>query len=535
MKAMKLTLFISCAVLIFFSCKKDFTQLNPLDSLSEGTAFSDPSRIELVANGMYQQAAIGVYDAGTGAGAGRGYPFGGASIEQAEMRGEDMVNLATFYQITYQATYSASSANNKNHWEQLYSLINQANVLIEGARNAGQSGILDQSVADSYEGEGRFMRALSYHELLIHFCRPYSDNPTKNLGVPWRDKAINSPTAVQDAYNVDRGTVAATYQNILADLDWAEQHLPETNPHGAARVRKGAAIALKTRVKLFMQDWPGVISEGAKLGTDATSGTFSSPISGFILEADPKAPFTNYSGSKESIFSVAQSAASNGGVNGALAAMLSPASTAASPSAGRGLVAISPNLYNAPFFTTTDKRRGLMVQQATSPKIWFTNKYWDYTTRSNWSPIMRYSEVLLNVAEAKARVGGTDNINSAFMLLNAVRNRSVDIADRYASVPADLILAILNERRIEFSAEGRRWPDIQRLSQDPLYGLNSIPAKILPSQIKGDGSDYNLTTRPTITPGFASIPYSDFRFVWPIASSEINANPILRSQQNPGY
>ncbi|HRN47243.1 MAG TPA: RagB/SusD family nutrient uptake outer membrane protein, partial [Niabella sp.] len=66
----------------------------------------------------------------------------------------------------------------------------------------------------------------------------------------------------------------------------------------------------------------------------------------------------------------------------------------------------------------------------------------------------------------------------AFQLLNAVRNRSVPAADKYTTEPSDLVLAILNERRIEFCAEGRRWPDIHRLVLDPVYKTNGIPAKI---------------------------------------------------------
>ena len=531
----KYVLYILGIFLLSVSCKKSFTELNPLDSLSESTAFSDPAKIELAANGMYQQAAVGIYDPGTGAGAGRGYPFGGASVEQGEMRGEDMVNLATFYAITYEATYNAASANNANHWEQLYQLINQANVLADGANKAGQNGILAAEIAQQYEGEGRFMRALAHHELLVHFCRPYADNNGASKGVPYRNIVINTPKAVEEGAAMGRGTVKEAYTKLLADLDLAEQYLPATQARGAARATKGAAIALKTRIKLHMGDWPGVITEGAKLGTDGTGPSFSSPVSGFILEADPETPFKNYTGSKESVFSIANSASSNGGVNGALPQMLSAASTAAAPSAGRGLVAISPNFYNAPFWVTGDKRRNLLVQQATSPKIWFTNKYWDYTTRANWTPIIRYAEVLLNVAEAKARAGGAANLLGAFNLLNAVRNRSVPVADRFLVPPVDLINAILQERRIELSAEGRRWPDIHRLALDPVYGTNGIPAKILRSQIKDNGSDYDLVTRPMITPSKAAIPYNDYRFVWPLSSREVSSNPVLRAEQNPEY
>lgn len=528
-------IFILSGLMMLPSCKK-FTELNPLSSLSEATAFTDPSKIELVANGVYQAAAVGFYDPGTGRVAGRGYPFGGASIEQGEMRGEDMVNLATFYQITYESTINATTANNVNHWSQLYALINQANVLIAGVRIAGTSGIITTAVAEQYEGEGRYLRALAHHELLIHFCRPYADGAGSKPGVPYRDIAVNTPEAVALAASIDRGTVAQDYTKILADLDWAEGHLSVTNTKGFARATKGAAIALKTRIKLHMGDWAGVIAEGAKLGADAVAGPYVSPIGAYTLEASPATPFTSFSSNKESIFSIANSAASNGGVNGALAQMLGPSSTATILSAGRGLVGISPNLYNAPFWVTGDLRRDLLtVQQGTSPKIYFTYKYRDYINRSDWAPIMRYAEVLLNVAEADARLGGAVPFSKAFNLLNAVRNRSVPSAAQFLAPPADLILAILNERRIEFSAEGRRWPDIHRLALDPIYGTGGVPAKVLFSQMNATGSDFNLVTRPMITPGKVALPYSDYRFLWPIPSVETSANPVLAAQQNPNY
>ncbi|MFT4023253.1 MAG: RagB/SusD family nutrient uptake outer membrane protein [Flavihumibacter sp.] len=191
-------------------------------------------------------------------------------------------------------------------------------------------------------------------------------------------------------------------------------------------------------------------------------------------------------------------------------------------------------MYNASFWVTGDLRRSLLtVQQTTNgARYYFTYKYRDYQNRSDYAPIIRYAEVLLNVAEAYARTGENDK---ALNLLNAVRDRSVPAGDRFGSTaPADLVLAILQERRIEFLAEGRRWPDIHRLANDPQYGLAGIPAKIIVTQLQGSGADYDLDSRPTITPSFAAIPYSDFRFLWPIPSTEISANITLRDQQNPG-
>ncbi|GAB3808203.1 hypothetical protein GCM10028819_46710 [Spirosoma humi] len=510
-------------LLLVSSCK-NFTELNPLSSLSETTAFTSPNSIELVANGVYQAAAVGLYNGG----AGRGYPFGAASIEQGEMRGEDMVNLQAFYDITYRANYTTTSANNVNHWEQLYALINQTNVLIDGVTKAGASGIITPAIATQYAAEGRFLRALAHHELLIHFCRPFADDNGSKPGVPFREKPITSTTSVGEGLAQDRGTVAQTYAKILADLDFSEANLPATrSANGISRATAGAAIALKTRVKLHMQDWAGVVTEGAKLGTAATTGTFTSPIGNYKLEASPETPFTSFQANTESIFSIANGPNSNGGTNGALPGMLGPVSLG-----GRDLVATSPNLYNAPFWVTGDTRRTLLqVKQSTgSYPFYFNYKYRLYTTRADWAPILRYAEVLLNVSEAYARQGTTPQ---AFLLLNAVRNRSVPTAERFTTAPTDLIQSVLNERRIEFAGEGRRWPDIHRLALDTKYSTNGIPAKVDVAQIKS--TSYDLTNRPMIAGIIAAVPYNDYRFLWPIPTSEVATNKTLAAQQNPGY
>ncbi|MBB6003185.1 RagB/SusD family nutrient uptake outer membrane protein [Arcicella rosea] len=78
-------------------------------------------------------------------------------------------------------------------------------------------------------------------------------------------------------------------------------------------------------------------------------------------------------------------------------------------------------------------------------------------------PVLRYAEVLLNLAEAKARLAGASVDASALALLNAVRGRSTTAytAADFANSTA-LVNAILTERRIEFLGEGFRSIDLQR-------------------------------------------------------------------------
>jgi hypothetical protein len=530
------------ALLSAESCKK-YTELNPINSLSESTAFTTPANIELVAAGVYSTASYGFYYSTIGgSNSPRGYAFGAAAIEQSEMRGEDMVNLATFYQITNEATYDPTTANNVNMFNNLYGLINQANILITGVEAAAAKGTITTAVATQYEAEGRFLRALAHHELVINFCRPYVDGKGANPGVPYRTQAVNSTDAVNQQLSLGRGTVADDYKNILSDLDYAETNLPVKNSvNGITRASKGAAIALKTRVKLHMEDFAGVITEGAKLGATGTAATYTSPIGGYTLTASPDGPFTSFASNTESVFSIENSAASNGGVNGALPNMFGGAAYIGQTTTfgGRGLVATAPNLYNASFWVTGDKRRTLMqIQASTSTAKFFYNyKYRDPTNKTDYAPIVRYAEVLLNVAEAFARTTPLDP--KALSLLNAVRNRSVPAANQYASVAVfasgdALTQAILNERRVEFAGEGRRWSDITRLSKSTFaVPGGGIPAKTIAADLKGDGSQYDIVNRPVVPTSKAAIPYSDNRFLWPIPVQEINANPNFA--QNPGY
>lgn len=510
-------------LLLLTSCD-GLTDLQPADAFSDQTAFSSPQRVELTAIGMYEAAQSGSYAGG----AVRGYPFGAASIEQGDMRGEDMLNQALFFQITYEASYTPFSANNVWMWNTLFSLINQANVLIEGSKQAATAKVITDAQQVNYEGEARFMRALAYHELLINFSRPFADNNGAALGVPIRDFAVNSPATVDKAVAQPRNTVAECYKFILSDLDFAETNLPTTRAGNLRVTRpvKGAAIALKTRIKLHQADWQGVVTEAAKITT--ASAPFTSPISGFALGATPAAPFTN-TYSTEAVYSIENNATDNAGVNGALAAMLGNPTLG-----GRGLSRISPIAYNLPEWRGDDLRRGLMNQDGRS---YYTAKFSDYVNRTDNAPIMRYAEVLLNAAEAKARLGtGVDA--SALALLNAVRNRAVTAAaNQYTAASfADknaFIRAILAERRIEFLGEGRRWSDIHRLSLDATFSVGGIPAKMAFGNAVF--TTYNFTTPPTLTKTIATIPYTDYRYVWPIPADELSRNATLAKQQNPGY
>ena len=128
----------------------------------------------------------------------------------------------------------------------------------------------------------------------------------------------------------------------------------------------------------------------------------------------------------------------------------------------------------------------------------FLAKYQVASPYTDYAPVIRYSEVLLNYAEALARTNVGVNAK-ALALLSAVRLRSDPSATFTAiTTQQQLIDAILLERRIEFLGEGLRNNDLMRL-------LQTIPAK---------GS------APAKSP-------SEGGYIWPISSDELALNKLM--------
>lgn len=514
--------------LILSSCE-DLIDLKPYSQVDENSAFSTSSLVALSVTGMYQAAQRGDY-----AGNQRGYPWGSAFVQQGDNRGEDVVNIFTFYQLTYTNTHDPTTANNVWWWSDSYRLINRSNIVLAGVQTAADKGVITQAQADQYKGEALVFRAITHFELLIHFSRPFKHtSDASHPGVPYREKAYTTQISIEEGMKQGRNTVAECYQKILADLDQAELYLPTKAQRGAGkpgvvRITKQAAAAFKTRVYLHKYDWAKVITEGSKF---LTGGVYAGSYS---LTSTPGGPFSDSYGNTESIFSLENSGTNNPGVNAALASQYKR----------RLLVCISPIIWRDPAWLTDDKRRSTTTETViptaemvlNSAGRLYTNKYKDVTNYSDASPLIRYAEVLLNLAEAYAR---NNDVVNGLTHLNAVRNRSLATTATQAYTAGSfadnvaLLGAILKERRIEFLMEGRRWPDIHRLQFCPNFPINGIPAKLsngLPA-----ASTFTLGTPYTGTLGVTAIPYTDYRFLWPIPRVETDANPTLAAEQNPGW
>ena len=525
------------------SCTDDAIDLSPKDSITYGVAFETAARCELAIVGCYDAAQSGYYP---GNDQRRGYPFGAASTQQGDMKGEDMLNVQQFFAITYNGDYGTSSPNGQAHWECTYQMINKINIVIDGLETALGNGVITQEKYNDAVGELRFLRALGFHEMLVYFSMPYAATAdASHYGIPVSIVPINSIEKVEEAKSAGRKTVKETYDQILEDLEFAEANLAATkaditknklrdSDNPISRATKTAAIALKARIYQHMGLWDKVASESAKIVSP--SAPFSDPIGGRKLTEQPEGPFANNSDNTESVFSIENSVLDNCTNNGSLSQFYYTV---------RNLVCISPVIINADFWLPEDLRRDQLtdIQSFGGIDAYWSWKYRTGTVMNDWTPIIRYSEVLLNYAEAEARLHGVTA--KAVDLLNAVRNRAViDPAKQFtmATFPNvdKLMEAILNERRIEFLAEGRRWPDIHRLTYDKYAvkcstGTAGIPDKA--SWGSMSTASYNpgsgvIDSNIMKTPGF---PYDDRRYVFPIPQSETSSNPKMAEQQNSGW
>jgi starch-binding outer membrane protein, SusD/RagB family len=513
---------------LFFNSCEDIIELDPYNQVSETAAFNTPSLVELSVVGMYNAAQRGFFNGADF----RGYPFGAAFVQQGDCRGEDAVNQQAFYRFTYEGTYDATTANNVFYWQDTYRLINRCNIIIAGVRTAATNGVITTAAAEQYEGEARLLRAAAYHELLVMFARPYMHTADgSHWGVSYHDKPFTSVATIDEGFTKGRETVAFVYGKILEDLNFAEEKLPLragwNGNYKMSRGTKGAAAAYKVRIHQHMYNWPAVVTEGTKF----TTGAYATE---YALASTPNGSWGNYL-SNEYIYGMENSATNNPGVNAALASQYKT----------RMLVCISPIIWRNPFWLSDDKRREVNTMVFLGSGQVYTNKYKDGTNYSDPTPMMRFPEVLLNLAEAIVRqtpAGASDA--TALGLLNQVRNRALANPATQAYTAASfatnvqLLEAILAERRIELAMEGRRWPDIHRLQFCPHFPINGIPTKVgnlnpVPAAWFTNPGAFGTVAGEAY--GVDNYPYSDYRFIWPIPLAEINANPVLAEQQNPGY
>ena len=475
---------VALATTVFTSCKRELLTPIPQTSISDASAFSTIPRVQGQLLSLYGALKHGNF-------------YGGRYVIYGEIKGDDFINggsnLVTGSDVwNLNPTNSASSVTGL--WAQAYLTINVCNIFLDGMATKG-TAVVGASLASNYVAEAKLIRAISYYSLLQYYARPFADGLGAKPGVPLRLTGIKGA----GESSIARNTVAEVYKQILKDLNEAEAGLPlnYTGSDNTTRAHRNTAIALKTRVYLTMQQYSNVVGEANKIVSANAPFSAGTGVA-HALQANIATVFTNYT-TTESIFSMPMTSTDgdNPGTQNQLGFYFAKTTGNAEYSLNaNGIVADAKWL-------STDKRRSFIATFAGSAPgstIQYLNtKYPTASPFTDYVPVIRYAEVLLNLAEAKARVSNTIDLQSV-ALLNAVRNRS-DATTTFTAAnfatSAELINAILKERRIEFLGEGLRNNDLMRL-------LQTIPAK---------GAAQS------------KLP-SDVGYIWPISATELSLNKL---------
>ena len=414
------------------SCKKDFLNLKPYDSVTASEALKTESDLLVASRGMYSGLRnVDIY--------GRTIPvIGDLMADNIYISGKNSGRY------TAQSNYSVTVTNAEisNNWTASYNVILRANNIINST--------LPSSVnVDQYKGEAYAVRALTYFNLVRVFAKPYSDDPS-GPGVPLVLKYDRDSKP-------SRNTVAEVYTQILADLDQAYTLM--TKYSGSSAFSKFAARGLAAKVNLYKGD----NTKALALANEVISTSGFTVTSTANYAAYWGSPTPNSSANKlETLFEVSSDNIANLGTD-ALAYIYSQA--------GYGDMLASPVLNG--LYSATDVRKGLIIPgtRANVASL-FVNKYPNTQNASDKddTKVLRMSEVYLIAAEAAARLGGTNEVEALSKLNYLVSRRDPSLI--YVSTGAQLINDILTERRKELAFEGDRYFDLTRLKLDVVRSTN---------------------------------------------------------------
>jgi hypothetical protein len=175
-------------------------------------------------------------------------------------------------------------------------------------------------------------------------------------------------------------------------------------------------------------------------------------------------------------------------------------------SAGSFFSQLNPELIN--LFTPGDVRRELFTGTTfgVPGTAYIRPQFNEFASHTGLS----VPEMMLNRAEVYARAG---DVSKTLELLNKLRKTRIKVADYQelsVSGPADLLPAVINERRRELMGTGLRWFDQRRLNLDPEFAKPYVRTFL--------GQQY------TLSPG-------SNRYIYPIAPAVLDLNPEI--QQSP--
>ncbi|RYF12510.1 MAG: RagB/SusD family nutrient uptake outer membrane protein [Flavobacteriales bacterium] len=474
-KINKITIYTSLLLAtIATGCKKEFLEVVPTTSIKASEAFTSPERIASGLTGLYDLTTLSSYT--------------NDMILTADIKGNDILvvsgagNYGRFV-TGYQFSQTYTSNEPLAYWTQAYRIIAGCN---QFELNIPTSP-LTAAQKTAYLAETRALRAEAYFNLVRWYGKPYTVDP-EALGVP----LVLAPLGPTDVPPL-RNKVKEVYAQILTDLLFAEANIPTTKT-SVYRFTKAAVQGYLARIYLTM----GNYTEASKYAKLARVGK---PLStGAALLAGFAAPTSEW------IYAINVRTDDNQG-------FLNVHSFYDPYDIGYSSFRANDAFFNS--FAANDIRKQQFLVNGVlgarrGPEGYLINKFDFRTSAATNTVLIRSSEMYLIEAEAEARLGVANEAAAKAALL-AVQARSIPTAVLSLNTGQALIDEILIERNKELYGEGHKFFDLLRTK-----------TPIVRTATNGHWVALNL-------------PVGDNKLVFPIPQAELNANPLLKPQQNPGY
>lgn len=426
------------------SCES-ILDLEPAQSLSNEVALADDTGVK--------QTLIGAYDRMAQSGI-----LGGDIYMNADLYAgvDDLEWVGTFesYKEIYNRDILVNNAAVQDLWETAYEVTNTCNNILNAL------DVVDAADRDRVEGEALALRAWCLFELTRMFGHQYeAASASTDLAVP----IVLEPTlAIGENSEMVRNTVEECYNQVIADLEAAQEKLPEKNDEF---INTYVASALLARVYLQKEDY-----ENARDAADRVIGS-----NDFELLADVAEAYGQDEATDEDVFSVEISTLDGTNDLNEYYAL--------NDFGGRSDVEILDAFFA--LYDPADARSLLFVVDG---DIRYTSKF--NNEFGNISAI-RIAEMYLIRAECNQRLGtavGADPVDD----YNMVHTRAG--LPEAVSVTLD---DILFERRLELAFEGFRVHDIKRTKgmigtmnyDDPkmIYPIPQIEIEKNPLLVQNEG------------------------------------------------
>lgn len=486
---MKITLYtILASFLVLISCSD--LDLNPLSEGSSVTWYSNEAEIEMALNGLYRNDFWAV---------------------DADEWTDDWCFRGNTNEITG-GTISGDFSTGISWWSVTYKAITRANTILENLEKT--KGRISESRLNTYAADARFNRACQYSRLISH----------------WGDVVFYTNSLDLDkSFTIARTSKSVILDSIYNDFDYAASKLPLS--YGSSenkRATKGAALAMKARIALYMGDY-ATARDAAKACMDLDVYNLHTSYGSLFLSSTKNA--------EESIFVIPRSVE--------LGVYFDDCKNYVTRNAG-GWAAKDPSwdlfcsylctdglqIDESPLFdprkpfANRDPRCTNTIVEFQTPHLGFmyqphpdsvnsfnfnTGKYvknndnrvnaqfasfnglvWKKGIDKDWADdskadpdkiIIRYADILLIYSEAKIELNEIDE--SVLNAINQVRSRAYGVGvTETSSYPAvtttnqEQLRKILRiERRMEFALEGLRYMDIirwklaEKVLNLPQYGM----------------------------------------------------------------